>query len=159
MAFETKDKAKKFGSAFRAKKYDQHHPAEESGEKAAPKLAKMSDDTHEANETPEFEAGEQEGAQEDQQQQQSPQENPTDVVKMHGKAVHVHTSHDHAANKHHVHSVHPDGHVHDSDHASAQDATQTAKELGGGNEQPMEAENGGGMEEPEPDGFRMPRLA
>ena len=158
MAFETKDKAKKFGNVFKAKKYDQHHPAEEEGPKAPPKLAKLDDSTHEAQESPEFEAGEQEGTKEPQEQDSN--ENPSQVVKMHGKALHVHTSHDHENGKHHVHSIHADGHVHDSDHASEQEATQTAKELGGGNEQmPEEQTAQGGMEEPEPDGFRIPRLA
>lgn len=148
MAFETKNKAKKFGNRFAAKKYDEHHPAEDTEKSAAPKMGAM----HEDSETPDFEAGEKEGAEE-----LAPKENPAEVVKKHGKALHVHTSHDHAANKHHVHSVHPDGHVHDSDHASEQEATGAAKQLGGSDEMaeaPMEDAGA-----PEPDGFQMPRLA
>jgi hypothetical protein len=156
MAFETKNKAKKFGSKFAAKKYDEHHPAGENLMKSAKEAPEQKETPeHEAAETPQFEAGEQEGAQE--QQQQQPQEQPSQVVAKHGKALHVHTSHDNQNNKHHVHSVHADGHVHDSDHASQQEAQETAKQLGGGDQQaPMMAEEQQG---PEPDGFQMPRLA
>ena len=155
MAFETKNKAKKFGSKFAAKRYDEHHPAEDSllkGAKEAPEQKETPE--HEAAETPQFEAGEQEGAQE----QQNQTEMPSSVVAKHGKAAHVHVSHDYENNKHHVHSVHADGHVHDSDHASQQEAQDAAKQLGGGNQNaPMMAEDENPA--PEPDGFKMPRLA
>jgi hypothetical protein len=122
MAFPTKDGNKKFGSRFAQRKYDSVHADK------APQ-GKMMDAAHEAAETPTFEAGEQEGAKEAMDQKQ--ENNPAQVVAKHGKAIHVHTSHDHMADKHHVHSVHQDGHVHDSDHATAQDAQNTAKQLGG----------------------------
>lgn len=151
MAFPTKDGSKKFGSRFAQRKYDEHHGGD--NKPAASAGAKLMNDAHESKESPEFEAGEQEGAQEQQQGQESPQ----NVVKMHGKAQHVHVSHDNENNKHHVHSVHADGHVHDSDHASADEARTAAKTLGGGDQAstvPTEEDNA-----PEPDGFQMPRLA
>jgi hypothetical protein len=153
--FPTKDGSKKFGSRFAQRKYDQHHgAAEKPAEKpAASAGAKLMNDAHESQETPEFESGEQEGAQEGQQQQEAPEQ----VVKQHGKAQHVHVSHDNTNNKHHVHSVHADGHVHDSDHASAQEAQTAAKQLGGGDQTASELPQDEGA--PEPDGFKMPRLA
>ena len=148
MAFPTKDGSKKFGSRFAQRKYDQHHGGDEQQKSPAPKMGAA----HEEKETPEFESGEQEGAQEGNENS-----NPAEVVKQHGKAQHVHVSHDHVNNKHHVHSVHADGHVHDSDHASPQEANDAAKQLGGGDQMASTPEEAPGA--PEPDGFQMPRLA
>jgi hypothetical protein len=53
------------------------------------------------------------------------------VAAEHGPAEHVHIHHNHAANKHHVISHHPDGHMHMSDHDSAPDAHKAAAQLGG----------------------------
>jgi|SRR5579885_1062360 hypothetical protein len=157
MAFQTADKQKTFGSRFRQKKYDQHHPAEEEGS-----MKKMAPD-HEKQESPEFEAGEQEGQVEG-SDEMNQNEAPQSVVGAHGKATSVHVAHDHGANQHHVTSTHADGHVHKSSHASSKDAHQAAGMLGGAEENPAEqnpedAMLGGEPEGPESDGFRMPRLA
>jgi hypothetical protein len=174
MAFPTKD-GKLFGSKFKQRKYDSVHSSELGDKKvgegakstgspakgAEPKAMSRTNDQGEAKfSSKEASAPDNnvkgmnmggEGAQ---------QPVPSAVVAQHGKAVHVHTSHDHESNKHHVHSVHADGHVSDSDHASAQDAHEAAKQLGGGDEKEM---NDNPLEEaqegPEPDGFQMPRLA
>jgi hypothetical protein len=105
MAFETKDKQRKFGSAYRAKKYDEMHTSPE----------------HEQKETPEFEAGEQEGKKE------TGEQHP--VVAAHGPAHSVHIKHDHTANKHHVHSTHEDGHENMSEHQSAEEAHEEGGRL------------------------------
>ena len=153
--FKSKD-GKAFGSRFAQRRRDAEHDAD------AAKQPKMSA-AHEAGETPEFEAGEQEGAQESQNQNQPKQENPAEVVAKHGKAVHVHTSHDNVNGKHHVHTVHQDGHVHDSDHATEKEATDTAKQLGAGDEQAQETTDPFAQSaqdtDLESDGFKMPRLA
>jgi hypothetical protein len=152
--FKAKD-GKPFGNRFAQRKYDSSHgDAAPDKKAAAPKMNAV----HEAKETPEFEAGEQEGAQE---QNQEENEAPAQVVAKHGKAVHVHTSHDHTNNKHRVHSVHPDGHQHDSEHASAQEAQQAANELGseGGEQAAAQSDQGEESAGPEADGFHMPRLA
>ena len=133
--FQSKtDPSRKFGSAFRGRKYDEMH-AEPSAE-------------HEAKETPEFEAGEKEG-----------KEEVHPVVAEHGKAHSVHVKHNHSANKHHVTSQHEDGHVNESDHASAQEAHQEGGSLAGVDmkkENPAEAQQGAASEEM---GFEQPDLA
>jgi hypothetical protein len=51
--------------------------------------------------------------------------------------------HDHEAGQHHVQSMHPDGHQHESMHGSVEDAHEHAKKLAGGgieHEQPMDEE-------------------
>jgi len=150
---------KKFGSAFAGRKYDEMHkegpdsPEPKAKDKfagkgpnrpAQPKASKA----HEAKESPDFEAGEQEGAQEG-------VETPENVVAQHGKATSVHIKHDHVANKHHVTSMHEDGHVHESDHATPQEAHQAAATLGG-EPAAQQAESEAGPEAN--DGFQMPDL-
>jgi hypothetical protein len=86
-----------------------------------------------------------------------PPKDPHAVVSEHGPASSVHITHDHAAKKHHVTSTHADGHVHNSDHASAQEANEAGSQLGGVEKPeagPQEAEGGA----PEEDGFNMPSL-
>jgi hypothetical protein len=88
---------------------------------------------------------------------ETPQD-PHAVVSEHGPASSVHITHDHAAKKHHVTSTHADGHVHNSDHASAQEANDAGSQLGGVEKPeaaaPQEAAGGA----PESDGFNMPSL-
>lgn len=140
--FQSKD-GKKFGSAFVAKRRDTEH------DKMAKDILGGADDAqHEEKETPEFEAGEQEGAQEG-------KEAPEAIVAKHGKATSTHTTHDHKANKHHVTSTHESGHVHQSEHGSAGEAHKHALALAGG-DQPMPEEE---SSDPEADGFQMPKLA
>lgn len=69
-------------------------------------------------------------------------ESPEAVVAEHGPANAVHVTHDHAANKHHVHSEHEDGHATESDHGSADEAHDHAKALATDSAAPGE---GGGM--------------
>ena len=145
MAFPTKS-GKSFGSAYVAKRHDKEH------EKAAQGI--LGGDKHEAAETPEFEKGEQEG----QTEQPEQNEHPSQVVSQHGPANTVHIAHDHKAKKHHVISTHKDGHVHESEHATASEAHNHASELAGG-DQPSAEATGAAPAAPEADGFSMPRLA
>jgi hypothetical protein len=141
--FQAKD-GKKFGNKFQGAHYDKMH-----GKSA-----------EEANEAPEFEAGEQEGAAEgvDEGQDQGGAEA---VVKAHGPAHTVTIKHDHEANKHHVHSSHKDGHEHLSEHGSAQEAHDHAGKLGGSmpvaEQKKPQADQAGAQSEE--DGFAMPDLS
>jgi hypothetical protein len=134
--FQAKN-GKKFGSAFAGKNYDEKHV---SGDESP---------AHEAKESPEFEAGEQEGKGE---------QEPTQVIAEHGNATSVHVHHDHKNNKHHVVSHHADGHMHTSDHATADEAQQHASQLGAQEAAPKNADAAGQENSPESDGFAMPSL-
>jgi hypothetical protein len=112
--FQSKS-GQKFGSAYVAKRHD------DEADKKAQSVLGGDSAAHEAAETPEFEKGEQEGA----------KEAPEQVVAEHGPATNVTVHHDHKNNKHHVVSRHASGHMHTSDHASAQEAHDTASTLGG----------------------------
>lgn len=70
------------------------------------------------------------------------------VAQEHGPATEVNISHEHEMGSHHVRSAHPDGLVHESDHASAEEAHEHGKKLAGvGAEMEPKA---GGEEEDEP---------
>jgi hypothetical protein len=144
MAFPTKS-GKSFGSAYVAKRKDSEHDkmAQDVLGTAKPEPKGMTPTPeHEAAEKPEFEAGEKEGKAEG-------------VVAEHGPAQSV-TVH-HSKDRHHVVSHHS-GHVHTSDHATAQEAHDTASTLGGA--QPSgQAQGQPQAEAPASDGFAMPRLA
>ena len=120
--FQSKD-GKKFGSSYVAKRKDSEH------DKMAQSVLGGDSAAHEAAETPEFEKGEQEGAKEAPEQ-----EKPEQVVAKHGPANTVHVTHDRKAKKHHVVSTHADGHVHTSDHATADEAHKAAGALSGGDQ-------------------------
>lgn len=60
------------------------------------------------------------------------QDDPQDVAMQHGPAVQVTISH--AEGTHHVHSVHPDGHEHHSDHGSVPEAHEAAQQLATGDD-------------------------
>ena len=78
------------------------------------------------------------------------------VAEDHGPATNVHIKSDHAGKKHHVTSMHKDGHVHESDHTTPQDAHANASALGGGSN---EAAGATTESAPESDGFTMPSLS
>jgi hypothetical protein len=88
---------------------------------------------------------------------EAPQD-PHAVVAEHGPATSVHITHDHAAKKHHVTSTHADGHVHNSDHASAQEANDAGSQLGGVEKPEAAAPEQAAGGAPESDGFNMPSL-
>lgn len=70
-------------------------------------------------------------------------EEPEQVAATHGPATHVNVEHEHEIGSHHVHSVHPDGHEHHSDHGSAEEAHMAGGKLAGiGGEQPQDEEEG-----------------
>lgn len=133
--FESKrTPGKKFGSAFAGRSYDERHVGGES----EPENKNPMEENKE-------EQGEKQGA--------------AEVVQAHGPATTVHIKHDHAANKHHVTSTHEDGHVHESDHGTAQEAHEEGGALAGADakkENPEEAQQGA---QSETDGFQMPDLA
>jgi hypothetical protein len=107
--FKTSDGKKKFGSKFVTSRYDSFHPKEqgaEEGKSAGEKMLGEEKEGHEGS------AAEQ-------------------VVAEHGPAHTVHVHHDHEANKHKVMSHHKDGHMHESDHATAMEAHEEGKKLAG----------------------------
>jgi hypothetical protein len=162
MSFSSKDGKRKFGSGFQAKKYDSFHPQETSEEKLKNTVKSPSEPKEESrteasgfskkaqpavnntsstkgmnlgNAAPE----EHENFEEPRTDEGGESKNPHDVVAEHGKAHTVTVHHDHTANKHHVMSHHADGHMHESEHESAQEAHDEAKQLGsdeGGNSEP-----------------------
>lgn len=75
-------------------------------------------------------------------------EDGAQMAEMHGPATEVHIQHEHEMGVHHVMSTHPDGHVHESDHESAEMAHEHAKKLAGA--------HGGGesVEHGEDDGWK-----
>jgi len=75
------------------------------------------------------------------------QEDGSQVAQEHGPATEVHVMHNHEAGEHHVQSMHPDGHQHESMHGSVDEAHEHGKKLAGGG---MEQEMGGEGQEDEP---------
>jgi hypothetical protein len=147
---------KSFGSAYVAKRHD-----DEADKKAQVAMGGGSNKPvmspeHEAAETPEFEKGEQEGAKEVNPEQN---EKPEQVVAKHGPATTIHVTHDRKANKHHVVSTHADGHVHTSDHASADEAHKAAGALSGGDQAAPEAEPNPAMGGETAAPMSLPKLA
>lgn len=112
MAFPTKDGKRTFGSAFRTKKYDSFHGPEAAAEPAEKK-------------SPVIDAaqGKEEGAAE------QGENNPQAVVAEHGPAHTVITHHDHETGKHKVVSHHKDGHMHESEHGTSDEAHEHGKQL------------------------------
>ena len=58
-------------------------------------------------------------------------EDGAQIAEQHGPATEVNVMHQHEAGMHHVTSQHPDGHMHESDHGSAEEAHEHAKKLAG----------------------------
>jgi hypothetical protein len=172
MAFPTKDGKKKFGSGFVAKRYDSMHPGESeptAGPAKAPGglgLKKASpaplgeDNPFAAKPTPSAAMNPALGAEPDPNAQPDPNapEDPQSTVAQHGAASNVTVHHSHSTGKHVVVSKHPDGHLHHSVHATAQDAHSAAKTLGGGAE-PTQDENEPQLGEVEGAGAPRPRFA
>src|ERR1035438_804466 len=115
-----KTPGKKFGSSFAGKHYDENH-SQDGMHSESPE--------HEAKETPEFEAGEQEGAKEhegvemnegkehngetnERENDEGDEQHETHpVVAEHGPATKVVIHHDEKSGRHTVTSHHADGHV------------------------------------------------
>ena len=138
----TSKSGKKFGSVFAGRKHDQDHTPDGMHSEGKP----MSEE-HEAKETPEFEAGEQEGAKEhegvemNEGKEHNGETNEREgdegdemhethpVVAEHGPATKVVIHHDEKSGRHTVTSHHADGHVHMNVHEHAHKAHSEAREL------------------------------
>jgi hypothetical protein len=70
------------------------------------------------------------GSEEEMGGEQEPQDGAA-LAAEHGPAVEINVSHNHEAGEHRVHAVHPDGHEHESQHGSADEAHQFAAEAAG----------------------------
>ena len=100
--YESKSEAgRKFGSAFRGKRFDSYHGTEQPG-------------GNNENETAE---PQEKGASE------------ADVSKAHSPVVHTHVVHDHEGNKHTVTSKREDGTTDMVEHGSAKEAHDSAEKL------------------------------
>jgi hypothetical protein len=131
MAFMSKD-GRKFGSSFVAKRRDAEHAKMGAPESEGEGLMKKAAPTPSMSEP----AAPMSGAPEEQKPGMgAPPEDPKQVAAEHGPAedVHIH----HSPGKHHVVSRHKDGHMHTSDHASADEANKAASTLGAG-DQPVQ---------------------
>jgi hypothetical protein len=62
-------------------------------------------------------------------QHEGGEESPEAVVAAHGPAHQVTINHDHEMGTHSVHSMHADGHEHQSEHGSVEEAHEHAKNL------------------------------
>jgi hypothetical protein len=69
------------------------------------------------------------------------------VAEEHGPATEVHVMHNHEAGEHHVTSMHPDGHQHESMHGSVEEAHEHGKKMAGAGMQDSQEQG----EEPEYD--------
>lgn len=70
------------------------------------------------------------------------------VAQEHGPAVEVKVTHEHEIGSHHVRSSHPDGHMHESYHGSAEEAHEHGKKLAGIGAEDMHVEPDGDESEP-----------
>jgi hypothetical protein len=175
----TSKSGKKFGSIFAGRKHDQDHTPDGMHSEGGPKESPE----HEASESPEFEAGEHEGAHEgveanegDEHNGEMNEENGKEehegeqhpVVAEHGPATKVVIHHDEKSGRHTVTSHHADGHVHMNVHEHAHKAHSEARELANvppagkeGNEEKdgfNHKEQGQQGAPSEEDGFSMPNL-
>lgn len=73
--------------------------------------------------------------------QQPGEEDGSQIAQEHGPAHEVHIMHDHEGGQHHVMSMHPDGHQHESTHESAEKAHEHGKKLAMSQESEPQAES------------------
>jgi hypothetical protein len=137
------------------KRYDEQHS--EDG------MHQLGED-HEKNESPEFEAGEQEGAVENKAEGEEHDGEEHPAVAEHGPAHKVVISHDEKAGRHTVTSHHKDGHMHTEMHEDGHKAHEAGRKLAGmhapevdESEKPQHVKEGDGIPD-EMDGFITPRL-
>jgi len=140
--FTSKNGMKKAGSKFVTDRYDREHEGEEQEHAEKPADHKALSRTNSFGESNKSQPSAENGQE---HENEEGKESPEQVVAEHGPATTIHIHHDHVAGKHHVTSTHEDGHVHESDHATAAEAHEHAKKLGGGeeaHENPDEATGG-----------------
>jgi hypothetical protein len=133
MAFESKD-GKKFSMSSRRNAHDAGNRVKEDR-----MSVNMDKDAGTMLATPEEE------------QPMGEEQDGAAIAQEHGPAMETHTMHPpEEGGMHHVHSVHPDGHEHHSDHGSKEEAHEHAKKLAGigSEEQEEPAEDSGYEEEP-----------
>lgn len=124
--FTSKDGMKKAGSKFVTDKYDKFHGPDEH--KAEPITNAFGESK---KSQPAAKNKQDEGMNHE-------EHDPKQVVSEHGKATNITIHHDDVAGKHKVMSHHPDGHMEESDHASAAEAHEHGKQLAGADENPEE---------------------
>ena len=128
MSTETKDKQKKFGSAYKAKRYDEWHASDNDNDYVAPGQPEYSATSKDHGEDKVNTLGE-EHKSKNPTDTDAEVSTPSEVVQSHGPATAVEYTHDHEAGTHHVHSTHADGHEHHSDYDNPALAYEAGGEL------------------------------
>ena len=182
MAFPTKDGSKKFGSAYKTKRYDAFHSQEdkEQAPKAEPKTGsepnaesrtnpqgeskKAQPSVDEGNNSKAMNLGNKAPQHDEGMEESRSSENgesnvpPQDTVNEHGPAHMVSYHHDHENNQHTVNSMHADGHNHQSVHSSAAEAYEAGGKLSATDVKRREHPDQQGAESEEKN-YEMPDLA
>jgi hypothetical protein len=162
MATETKDGAKRFGSAYKAKRYDSYHDGEQKFDSYSPDG--QPGDNENEHSTPQEHTGDKVNTSGPDKVEKNPTsesvhaETPSSHVESHGPAHTVHYSHNHDGNKHTVTSLHPDGSHYSSEHDNARDAYQAGGELSATDVKKREHPDQQGAESEERN-YMMPDLA
>jgi hypothetical protein len=121
MAFGSKDGKRQFSMPSRKMAYDRGHGEQQAKPQSAVLEAPGGEDQPMGDE--------QDGAQ---------------IAEQHGPASHIDMEHPpEEQGMHHVHSMHPDGHEHHSDHGSKEEAHEHAKKLAGMSMEEHEPDEGG----------------
>ena len=117
MATMSKDGSKKFGSAYKAKRYDSYHDGEQKVEDVTPE--------HHGEDHANLEGADK--VMKNEHAEDASVSTPESVVQAHGPA---HTTHvDHSDGGHKVTSTHDDGFEHTMTHGSAKEAHDSAEKL------------------------------
>jgi hypothetical protein len=120
----TTDPGKKFGSAFRGRKFDSYHAGLQPGEENDNSHAESEDHGDDKVNTSTAEKHEPSEAADEVEVT-----TPSSIVAEHGPANSTHYTHDHVNNKHTVDSSHDGGFQSHSDHNSADEAYQYGSKL------------------------------
>jgi hypothetical protein len=119
MAYQsTTDSSRKFGSAFRGKRFDSYHGGDQPATESTPK-------EHSGDKVNEPNTGD---VTKNVHAEDAHVETPSSVVEAHGPAHTIHISHNEDGT-HRVSSAHEDGHTHETEHGSAKEAHDSAEQL------------------------------
>lgn len=144
---ETND-GTKFGSAYKAKRYDSYHAGDQPSKDNANSHAESVHHGEEKDEKTVTAPAE----------DKSGVDTPSATVEAHGPAHTIVYSHDHEGSNHTVTSHHDDGHQHESAYKSPAEAFQAGGELSAADVKRMDHPDQQGAKSEE-DGFEMPDLA
>jgi hypothetical protein len=124
MYTSTTDPSRKFGSAFRGKKFDSYHAGPQPGEENENSHATSQEHTGDKVNTSAPEAHK-----DDPSSERVSTPEPSAIVQEHGPSNSTHYTHDHKNNKHTVSSSHDGGFTHTTEHSDADTAYQYGSKL------------------------------